>query len=205
MPRTSSHCRHQSGFDIPFPTQIGVRLQPCNGGLGRAGMHGCRFSTGGGWAKANPLDAGSDRRAHSSDGELVKKYISFLGVLLAALILPETGYPGYVKGYYRKNGTYVAPHYRKDRGSSSTYKPSTSTYKRSSSTTYTPSSSTYSSGSSTSSSSRTRVRPVSSTVKSSGGAVASEAEEMSREEQTTRDRLRQIDEAIAAYKSARAR
>lgn len=131
----------------------------------------------------------------------MKKYISFLGVLLAVLILPETGYPGYVKGYYRKNGTYVAPHYRKDRGSSSTYKPSTSTYKRSSSTTYTPSSSTYSSGSSSSSSVSTRVRPVSSTVKSSGGAVASEAEEMSREEQTTRDRLRQIDEAIAAYKS----
>lgn len=131
----------------------------------------------------------------------MRKHMSFLAVLIAVLILPENGYPGYVKGYYRKNGTYVAPHYRKNRSSSSTYKPSTSTYKRSSSKTYTSPSSTYSSGYSSSSSGSTRARSSRSTGTAGSGAAISEVEKISREEQTTIDRLNQIDEAIETYKS----
>lgn len=131
---------------------------------------------------------------------VTRKTLTILGVLLAVMFLPEIGYPGYVKGYYRKNGTYVAPHYRRSRGSSSTYKPSTSTYKRSSSTTCTPSSSTYANGSSAFSSGSSRARTVGSPVTAGSGTVASEAEKISREEQATRDRLNQIDEAIGAYK-----
>ncbi len=132
---------------------------------------------------------------------LPKRTLAILGVFLAVLFHTEIGFSGYVKGYYRKNGTYVAPHYRRDRGSSSTYKPSTSTYRRSSSTTYTPSSSTYSSGSSTSSSGSKMSHSFGSTAVAGSGAVTSETKNISSEEQATNERLSQIDQAIVSYKA----
>ncbi len=63
----------------------------------------------------------------------MKKIRQIAGLLLmvATTIAPSLQcYAGYVKGYYRKNGTYVAPHYRAD--SSSRSKAATSSY-------YTPS------------------------------------------------------------------
>jgi 5-methylcytosine-specific restriction endonuclease McrA len=42
-----------------------------------------------------------------------------LGVAIALTLIPGVSLADkYVKGYYRKDGTYVAPHYRKDSGSS---------------------------------------------------------------------------------------
>ena len=35
--------------------------------------------------------------------------------VLCLIVFVQTAFAGaYVKGYYRKNGTYVAPHYRQD-------------------------------------------------------------------------------------------
>lgn len=52
--------------------------------------------------------------------------VTLLGSLLVLGTLPEAS-AGYVKGYTRKDGTYVAPYYRGGGGgSSSTYTPSTS-------------------------------------------------------------------------------
>lgn len=47
---------------------------------------------------------------------MIKRCVFALLVLVAALAADA----GYVKGYYRKDGTYVAPHYRKDPASRST-------------------------------------------------------------------------------------
>ena len=46
----------------------------------------------------------------------MKKILSIFVVLVLSLSSVFTAYADtYVKGYYRKNGTYVQPHYRSDR------------------------------------------------------------------------------------------
>ena len=41
---------------------------------------------------------------------IMKKLLTIL--ILFVFIVPSLAFAGWVKGYYRKNGTYVAPHYR---------------------------------------------------------------------------------------------
>lgn len=50
----------------------------------------------------------------------MKKAITLILLAAVSLLLGTSVSAGYVNGYYRKNGTYVAPHYRKDPVSRST-------------------------------------------------------------------------------------
>lgn len=65
----------------------------------------------------------------------MKGLIVIILVLIASLI-GGVANAGYVKGYYRKNGTYVAPHYRKDPVSRSTSGTSSYSSSAKSSTSY---------------------------------------------------------------------
>lgn len=47
----------------------------------------------------------------------MKKLISLLVILMTISASVGQAYAGYVRGYYRKNGTYVQPYYRSNSNS----------------------------------------------------------------------------------------